>query len=186
MTENEMLAELEQTMSEIREIKSGLASAMTKLNAIQGNLKSDKKEREKKAYDHGYKDGEENGIREAMSAFKSIFSRGWDDDWRAMGFDCPKDDWTENFEYILDHYDPTVIVEKVKAYKEEKGKIHVGDEVVSKNGSIKFIVTKIDDETMTMLSSDGQCAVTHVTDSFKRTGRHFDVLAMLRGISDED
>lgn len=37
MTDKETLDELDQMMIEIREIKSGLASAMAKLNSIQTN-----------------------------------------------------------------------------------------------------------------------------------------------------
>lgn len=40
MTDKEILDELEQIKIEIREIKSGLASAMTKLNSIQTNHNS--------------------------------------------------------------------------------------------------------------------------------------------------
>ena len=179
MTENEMLTELEQTMSEIREIKSGLASAMAKLNAIHGNLKSDKKEREKKAYKLGHDDGESYGIAKARWAFNKLFECGSDREWRAMGFKCDKDDWMENFEYILYHYDPEEIVKRVEDYEKNKGKIHIGDEVRAEDGTAVSVVTWMSENCICGVDLEGKCYSYEPREVCGKTGRKYSV-----GISD--
>lgn len=188
MTENEMLTELEQTMSEIREIKSGLASAMTKLNAIQGNLKSDKKEREKKAYEFGHDAGESYGIAKAMWALKKLFECESDREWRAMGFKCDKDDWMENFEYILYHHDPEEIVKKVTDYETEKNEIHVGDEVRAEDGTAVFVVTWMSENCICGVDREGKCYSYEPREVCGKTGRRYDIVFsdIARGEDNED
>lgn len=58
---------------------------------------------------------------------------------------------------------------KYDVWKEE---IHVGDEVQSKYGPLKGIVTKIDKTGLAIISIDG-ASDGYVPESFYRTGRHF-------------
>ena len=137
-----------------------------------------------RGYNRGYKEGEENGRKdgliEAWECMRAVVKMPYV--LRSDVFDPGHTD----FMSIIEKYTPQEAIAKLKAYEEEKYRIHVGDEVVSKNSSIKFIVTNIDDETVTMLSSDGQCAITHMIESFKRTGRRFDIQTILKEIGDEN
>lgn len=135
------------------------------------------------AYKRGYKEGEENGRKdglfEAWELMKKIvFAQDPHVMVDILG--------AMTFGEVLLKNTPQEAIAKLKSHEEEKYRIHVGDEVVSKNGSIKFIVTNIDDETATMLSSDGQCAITHAIESFKRTGKRFDIQTILKELDDEN
>ena len=135
------------------------------------------------AYNRGYKKGEENGRKDGLiEAWELMKKIVFEQDPHVMvdilgGM---------TFGEVLLNNTPQEAIAKLKAYEEEKYRIRVGDEVVSKNSSIKFIVTNIDGETVTMLSSDGQCAITHMIESFKRTGKRFDIQTILKEIGDEN
>lgn len=135
------------------------------------------------AYKRGYKEGEENGRKDGLfEAWELMKKIAFAQDPHVMVdiFGAM------TFGEILLKNTPQEAIAKLKAHEEEKYRIHVGDEVVSKNSSIKFIVTNIDDETVTMLSSDGQCAITHAIESFKRTGKRFDIQTILKELADEN
>ena len=72
-----------------------------------------------------------------MSAFKKLYSCGWERDWKAMGFEFDEGEWSRSFEFIIGHYTAAEIVEKVKVYGDKK--IHVGD-FVSHNDVPEIIV----------------------------------------------
>ena len=105
-----------------------------------------------RGYDEGYKkclsendfdqpcvscEDYQRGLEEAMSAFKKLYSCGWERDWKAMGFEFDEGEWSRSFEFIIGHYTAAEIVEKVKAYGGKK--IHVGD-FVSHNNVPEIIV----------------------------------------------
>ena len=178
----QLLSEIEQTMSDVREAKGDLGRMLIALNTISINLKYDKKKREELSYDFGFKDGKQAGIEEAMSAFRQLNSCTDEHEWREMGFEFDKDDWCDNFEHILEHYDSGVIVEKVRAYNEEKSKIKVGDEV-DWSGD-RFIVTRIYKLFVDKNHCDGigknGCVYNDVlVESLVKTGRTFPLVASI-------
>ena len=67
------------------------------------------------------------------------------------------------------------------AWKAEKDKICVGDEVTEENGIWKGIVMNIDDtyDDLTIMDSSGQSCNGYKKKYFRKTGNHFDAIAEL-------
>ena len=143
----------------------------------------------KRGYDEGYKkclsendfdqpcvscDDYQRGLDDAMSAFKKLYSCGWEKDWKAMGFEFDEGEWSRSFEFIIGHYTAAEIVEKVKAYEEKE--LHVGDEVIAPCG--KAIVTTFKNDLVFYLYSVGDYGCTE-PENLTKTGRHFDIQSIL-------
>lgn len=164
-----------------------------------------------RGYDEGYKkclsendfdqpcvscEDYQRGMDDAMSAFKKLYSCGWERDWKAMGFEFDEGEWSTSFEFIIGHYTAAEIVEKVKAYEESKNKIRVGD-VVYFNGKpeIKACVTSINESGMettfcgiAITNVETYCSVGNPysfcrTDDWCKTGEHFDIEQLWKGES---
>ena len=80
---------------------------------------------------------------------------------------------------IFETITPTEAIEKLKAYEEKQkadGEIKRGDEVEHEVTGLKYIVTRIDESSTTLLYSDGSTAVvTTGKEHLKKTGRHIDI-----------
>jgi len=69
---------------------------------------------------------------------------------------------------------------KYDAWKAEREKIRVGDEVTATNGTWKGIVMNIDDtDDLTIMDSSGQSCNGYKKKYFRKTGRHFNEVAEL-------
>ena len=112
-----------------------------------------------------------------MSAFKKLYSCGWEKDWKAMGFEFNEGEWSSSFEYIIGQYTAAEIVEKVKAY--EGKELHVGDEVIAPCG--KAIVTAIKNEFVYYLYADGDCGCTE-SKNLTKTGKRYDIASILEAM----
>ena len=153
MNTKKIMEDIQSVQDNIREIKSTWGNTIMTLDNIKSGLKADVQKKVDEAYQRGHDDGYEagcatafkpvsdteyqRGLDDAMSAFKKLYSCGWERDWKAMGFEFDEGKWSRSFEYIIGHYTASEIVEKVKVYGDKK--IHVGD-FVSHNDVPEIIV----------------------------------------------
>lgn len=154
--------EIRNEIENIKELKITVGDINSHLSVLEGLTRKDNEERDKESYQRGHDDGYEagcatafkpvsdaeyqRGLDDAMSAFKKLYSCGWERDWKAMGFEFDEGEWSTSFEFIIGHYTAAEIVEKVKAYENSKERVHVGDVVYCKNKpEIKVCVTAINE-----------------------------------------
>lgn len=190
MNTEKITEDIQAVQDNIREIKSTWGNTIMTLDNIKSGLKADVQKKVDEAYQRGHDDGYEagcaiafkpvsdaeyqRGIDDAMSAFKKLYSCGWERDWKAMGFEFNEGEWSSSFEYIIGHYTAAEIVEKVKAYEEKE--LHVGDEVIAPCG--KAIVTTFKNDLVLYLYSVGDYGCTE-PENLTKTGRHFDIQSIL-------
>lgn len=153
MNTEKIMEDIQSVQDNIREIKSTWGNTIMTLDNIKSGLKADVQKKTMESFQRGHDDGYEagcatafkpvsdaeyqRGLDDAMSAFKKLYSCGWEQEFKAMGFEFDEGDWGTSFEFIINHYTAAEIVEKVKAYKDKK--IHVGD-FVSHNNVTEIIV----------------------------------------------
>lgn len=182
------------TIMTLDNIKSGLkADVQKKVDEAYKRGYNDAKQNAGEEYQRGYCEGYkkclsendfdqpcvscgdyQSGLDDAMSAFKKLYSCGWERDWKAMGFEFDEGEWSTSFEFIIDHYTAAEIVKKVKAYEEKE--LHVGDEVIAPCG--KAIVTTFKNDLVFYLYSVGDYGCTE-PENLTKTGRHFDIQSIL-------
>ena len=158
MNTEKIMEDIQSVQDNIREIKSTWGNTIMTLDNIKSGLKADVQKKTMESFQRGYDDGYEagcatafkpvsdaeyqRGLDDAMSAFKKLYSCGWERDWKAMGFEFDEGEWSRSFEFIIGHYTAAEIVEKVKAYEDKK--IHVGDEVFAVGTRTAYLVTSLD------------------------------------------
>ena len=190
MNTEKIMEDIQSVQDNIREIKSTWDNTITTLDNIKSGLKADVQKKTMESFQRGYDDDYEagcatafkpvsdaeyqSGLDDAMSAFKKLYSCGWERDWKAMGFEFDEGEWSSSFEYIIGHYTAAEIVEKVKAYEEKE--LHVGDEVIAPCG--KAIVTTFKNDLVLYLYSVGDYGCTE-PENLTKTGRHFDIQSIL-------
>ena len=166
------------------------------INEHYGELQEEAYQR---GYDEGYKkclsendfdqpcvfcDDYQSGLDEAMSAFKKLYSCGWERDWKAMGFEFDEGEWGTSFEFIIGHYTAAEIVEKVKAYEDkQKDRIEVGDEVKAAFGTA--VVTYLEEDSVGYLYSTGTTGFDYPRNLIK-TGKHYDIASILEAMRTHD
>ena len=190
MNTEKIMEDIQSVQDNIREIKSTWGNTIMTLDNIKSGLKADVQKKTMESFQRGYDDGYEagcatafkpvsdaeyqRGLDDAMSAFKKLYSCGWERDWKAMGFEFDEGEWSTSFEFIIDHYTAAEIVKKVKAYEEKE--LHVGDEVIAPCG--KAIVTTFKNDLVFYLYSVGDYGCTE-PENLTKTGRHFDIQSIL-------
>ena len=190
MNTEKIMEDIQSVQDNIREIKSTWGNTIMTLDNIKSGLKADVQKKTMESFQRGYDDGYEagcatafkpvsdaeyqRGLDDAMSAFKKLYSCGWERDWKAMGFEFDEGEWSRSFEFIIGHYTAAEIVEKVKAYEEKE--LHVGDEVIAPCG--KAIVTTFKNDLVFYLYSVGDYGCTE-PENLTKTGRHFDIQSIL-------
>lgn len=197
MNTEKIMEDIQSVQDNIREIKSTWGNTIMTLDNIKSGLKADVQKKVDDAYQRGHDDGYEagcatafkpvsdaeyqRGLDEAMSAFKKLYSCGWERDWKAMGFEFDEGEWSRSFEFIIGHYTAAEIVEKVKAYEEKE--LHVGDEV--KWNSDVIIMTRFYEDGgfnwCDGISQDGR-AFHVLAENVRKTGRHFDIQSILEAM----
>lgn len=128
----------------------------------------------------------QRGLDDAMSAFKKLYSCGWERDWKAMGFEFDDGEWFRSFEYIIGQYTSAEIVEKVKAYEDkQKDRVDVGDEAIWTTDNTTLIVTSMykagDFEWCDGISQDGR-AFHVLSENIRKTGKHYDITSILEAM----
>ena len=196
MNTEKIMEDIQSVQDNIREIKSTWGNTIMTLDNIKSGLKADVQKKTMESFQRGYDDGYEagcatafkpvsdteyqRGLDDAMSAFKKLYSCGWERDWKAMGFEFDEGEWSTSFEYIIGQYTAAEIVKKVKAYEDkQKDPIEVGDEVQAPRG--KAIITGVKDDFVHYFYSDGNIGcieLHHVT----KTGKHYDIASILEGM----
>lgn len=134
--------EIRNEIENIKELKITVGDINNHLSVLEGITRKDIEEREKEAYQRGYDDATkmiasdeqsiadkdyQSGLDDAMNAFKKLYSCGWERDFKAMGFEFNEGEWSRSFEYIIDNYTASEIVEKVRAYEKSQRHFGVGD-----------------------------------------------------------
>ena len=196
MNTEKIMEDIQSVQDNIREIKSTWGNTIMTLDNIKSGLKADVQKKTMESFQRGYDDGYEagcatafkpvsdteyqRGLDDAMSAFKKLYSCGWERDWKAMGFEFDEGEWSTSFEYIIGQYTAAEIVKKVKAYEDKHSdRIEVGDEVIAPCG--KAIVTAIKNEFAYYLYADGDCGCTE-SKNLKKTGKHYDIQSILEAM----
>lgn len=76
-------------------------------------------------------------------------------------------------------------IAKLKAYEEKADKdVKRGDVVRSKVNGLTYIVTIASEGGYVLLGSDGNFATSCITNSFEKTGRHFDIDKILEAMKE--
>ena len=210
MNTEKIMEDIQSVQDNIREIKSTWGNTIMTLDNIKSGLKVDVQKKTMESFQRGYDDGYEagcatafkpvsdaeyqRGLDDAMSAFKKLYSCGWERDWKAMGFEFDEGEWSTSFEFIIGHYTAAEIVEKVKAYEDkQKDHIEVGDFVRSNEfRDIVACVTYVDAEWKNFsgfaITDTNTCRKGHTfascrMDRWHKTGEHFDIEPLWKGES---
>ena len=119
--------------------------------------------------DIGYKDGVKDGRNEAWEAARKIVEMPDPPYWEV--FDEYKDD-------LFGKITASEAIEKLKAYEEKQKAdedVKRGDILRNKTNGLTYIVTLASDYGYVLLGNDGNCATTCITNTFEKTGKHFDI-----------
>lgn len=139
-----------------------------KLEPVEYSSESQLEEHREQDYDRGYKQG--------IADYRK-FERFFDSDGIDMFEDIRNPDGTLSMDMILLYLPMSEIMARIRAYEDVKSKIKVGDEVITPSGN-KAIITRIDDECITVVFDDGSSDLFD-TETFRKTGRHFDEVKQL-------
>ena len=114
----------------------------------------------------------------------TAYQRGLDDAWEAARkiIEMTSPPYWEVFnEYKEDLFGKitaTEAIEKLKAYEEKQKAdedVKRGDILRNKTNGLTYIVTLASDYGYVLLGNDGNCATTCITNTFEKTGKHFDI-----------
>ena len=87
---------------------------------------------------------------------------------------------------VLEDYSASEAVEKISKYELEKEELKVGDEVKCIKENWTAIVTKIKEESLTLMDASGAIANGYEITRFVKTGRHFhEIAAVLAKMKEE-
>ena len=114
----------------------------------------------------------------------TAYQRGLEDAWEAARkiIEMTSPPYWEVFnEYKEDLFGKitaTEAIEKLKAYEEKQKAdedVKRGDILRNKTNGLTYIVTLASDYGYVLLGNDGNCATTCITNTFEKTGKHFDI-----------
>lgn len=114
----------------------------------------------------------------------TAYQRGLEDAWEAARkiIEMTSPPYWEVFnEYKEDLFGKitaTEAIEKLKAYEEKQKAdedVKRGDILQNKTNGLTYIVTLASDYGYVLLGNDGNCATTCITNTFEKTGKHFDI-----------
>ena len=129
-----------------------------------------------KAYDLGYEEGFAKG-EQSMQEKANKICEYWENNNTSVLIELFDGwTWTQIFENIEKSYNKIIEYEKKK--EQEEKEIHVGDEVVDKNGK-KYVVRHLVGVFMYAMSSSGSSYTFSYSDVSK-TGKHYPLEEMLK------
>ena len=114
----------------------------------------------------------------------TAYQRGLNDAWEAAKKIVEMTDppyWEVFDEYKNDLFGKVTAseaIEKLKAYEEKQKAdedVKRGDILRNKTNGLTYIVTLASDYGYVLLGNDGNCATTCITNTFEKTGKHFDI-----------
>lgn len=121
----------------------------------------------------------EHGLNDAWDLLKAVCSPT--DELSAQDlqeiFDVPQGKRASY--WILNNYTPQEALAKVKAYKEKREKLKVGDVVFVTPLRVNAVVTKITETRIDVLTSAGQALSYKTAYNLKKTGKHVDIQYIL-------
>lgn len=183
---NDMLSQIEEIQSNVREIKATWGNTVMMLDNIKSALKADRQKAIDDAYDRGYKECFSEHKFDVPCSLCDDYERGLNDAWDAakklaMMDTETSEDVTGYFGLfrIMENLTPGEAISKLRAYEEEKNKIHVGDEV--KGNSTPWVVTHIYEDLLKGIDAVGDVRASRM-ESIHKTGRHFDIEPILKEI----
>ena len=112
--------------------------------------------------EEAYKDGVKDGRNEAWEVVKALF--------QTFG--------TESVCVIMKNDNVQGAIDRLKAYEEKQKAdkdVKRGDVVRNKINGLTYIVTLASDYGYVLLGDDGNCATSCITNTFEKTGKHFDI-----------
>lgn len=191
--------ELKDAISDMQECRELIGKANMKLNNILTQRKADMQKKLDDAYDRGYKkclsehefdmpcsicDDYERGLNDAWDAAKKLAMMDTETSEEATGY--------FGLFRIMENLTPEEAISKLSAYeKEQKNKIHVGDEIKQvtdsgKETGLVCIVTYISGDGMNGIQHNGRMVLcsSQVGRWWKKTGRRFDIKAILEGMQE--
>ncbi len=144
----------------------------------------------KEAYEQGRKDVETQFCSyDACKNRQEEYLRGLADAWEAarkilfnpddggMSAVDVNEVFGENSWTVMKDFSASEVVAKIKEYEDSKHKIKVGDEVKCIEANWTAIVTKIKEESLTLMDYSGAIANGYKITRFVKTGRHFPEIA---------
>lgn len=127
--------------------------------------------------------------KEEQENIDEAYQRGLTDAWEAARkivemSDPPYWDLFDEYkENLFGKISASEAIEKLKAYEEKQksdGEIKRGDEVEHEVTGLKYIVTRVDENSTTLLYSDGSTAVIATGKEYlKKTDKHYDIEKIL-------
>lgn len=125
-----------------------------------------------KSYEDGLNEGWENARKVVIKPSVGGFTVGALDEIFGNG-ETGEDPMCLAHDAILSNYNGFEAAAKIKAYEEEKNKIHLGDEVFSYAFNDKGIVTKIGSNNIITIVCDKNSRVTTTQDKVYKTGKSY-------------
>ena len=80
---------------------------------------------------------------------------------------------------LVEKYSYQQVKSKYEAWLKQKDEIHVGDEVIPRDGTWRGVVVDVDDGDLTIMGNKGISACGYKSKHFSKTGRHFNEVAEL-------
>ena len=80
---------------------------------------------------------------------------------------------------LVEKYSYQQVKSKYEAWLKQKDEIHVGDEVIPRDGTWRGVVVDVDDGDLTIMGNKGISAGGYKSKHFSKTGRHFNEVAEL-------
>lgn len=184
--------ELKDAISDMQECRELIGKANMKLNNILAQRKADMQKKLDDAYDRGYKKCLSEHKFDMPCSICDDYERGLNDAWDAakklaMMDTETSEDVTGYFGLfrIMENLTPGEAISKLRAYEEEKNKIHVGDEVRRISDGVKYVVVEPKNEF------DRACGFSmngiwygERPDAIRKTGRRFDIESILKEMSE--
>ena len=190
--------ELKDAISDMQECRELIGKANMKLNNILTQRKADMQKKLDDAYQKGLEEGKKQAKAQAHldvchdieGVAQGNYQKGLDDAWDAakklaMMDTETSEDVTGYFGLfrIMENLTPGEAISKLRAYEEEKSKIHVGDEVRRISDGVKYVVVDPKNEfgRACGFSMNG-IWYGELHDALRKTGRHFDIELILEGM----
>jgi len=150
------------------------------------------------AYKKGLAEGKKATWELVADASSAEYQRGLNDSWEAARklFSSMADsdiekvfptEWNNGGFHALINLQPQEVIAKLKAYEADED-VKRGDIVRHKINGLTYIVTLASDCGYVLLGNDGNFATSCITNTFEKTGKHFDIdkiLEEMKGDNDK-
>ena len=174
--------EIRKTIESIKDMKTQASGINNYLSVLEEMMRADIQKKVDEAYQRGLEEGKKATWGLVADASSAEYQRGLDDAWEAARKIVEMSDppywelFDEYKENLFGKISASEAIEKLKAYEEKADKdVKRGDVVRSKVNGLTYIVTIASEGGYVLLGSDGNFATSCITNSFEKTGGHFDI-----------